>query len=171
MVSGAAYGGRTNLTDALNAWVKDRQPSFSGGGPSYLWWSDRKDGQRVWPYFKDTEPVWVTCTPVPVPYAWMDLYYHELSGVATYEAAALLIASNNLNRVWECYTAGLNPTNETSVLRAYIGISNSVKHVWWQPNLTNRNYTIMGKTNLSDTVWHSPTNEGTHFYKVKVSVQ
>jgi hypothetical protein len=171
MVNGVAYGGRTNLTDALNAWVKDRQPSAGGSGQSYLWWSDRKDGQRVWPYFTAIEPVWVTCTPVPVPYAWMDTYYFGLSGVAAYEAAALLIASNNLNRVWECYTAGLNPTNEDSVFTAYIGISNSVKHIWWQPNITNRNYTIVGKTNLNDSVWHSPTNTGTRFFKVKVSMQ
>ena len=46
--------------------------------------------------------------------------------------------------------------------------------VEWSPNLnTNgmiRNYIIWGKTNLTDEVWHSPTNDASRFFKVTVQL-
>ena len=47
-----------------------------------------------------------------------------------------------------------------------------VLQVTWAPNLnTNgvvRSYTIWGKENLTDAVWHSPTNATDRFFKVLV---
>ena len=47
-------------------------------------------------------------------------------------------------------------------------------HVTWSPDLnTNgeaRVYTVMGKTNLTDTAWVCPTNAAHRFFKVKVEL-
>ena len=39
----------------------------------------------------------------------------------------------------------------------------------WSPDLgTERDYRVKGKTNLTDALWHCPTNDGTRFFKVDV---
>ena len=67
--------------------------------------------------------------------------------------------SNVLNRVeangytvLDSYIVGLTPTNSNSKL------------------LANRVYTIYGKENLADRAWHSPTNELSRVFKLKVSL-
>ena len=55
------------------------------------------------------------------------------------------------------------------VVDAQTGVS--VLH--WSPNLEKdpvlpRFYDVLGKTNLTDASWHSPTNDGTRFFKVNV---
>ena len=42
--------------------------------------------------------------------------------------------------------------------------------ITWEPNLANRVYTIYGKENLADRAWHSPTNELSRVFKLKVSL-
>ncbi|MBP5227968.1 MAG: hypothetical protein J6336_11360, partial [Kiritimatiellae bacterium] len=46
--------------------------------------------------------------------------------------------------------------------------------VSWTPDLSNaepkRHYTVMGKTNLTDTAWVIPVNEAHRFFKVKVTI-
>ena len=107
-------------------------------------------------------------TEVPVPYAWLVQY---MPGIAdeyeAYEAAAKVTAANG-RPVWECYVAGLDPTNETSKFTANISLSNSTPYITWLPNLnTNgieRSYTIWGKTNLTDGAdWEWPTNAAHRF--------
>ena len=34
-----------------------------------------------------------------------------------------------------------------------------------------RNYTIYGKTNLTDKAWHSPTNSSSRFFRVGVEMK
>ena len=48
--------------------------------------------------------------------------------------------------------------------------------ITWEPKLSageeaRRTYTIYGKTNLTEAVWHSPTNEASRFFKVGVKVK
>ena len=123
----------------------------------------------------DPPPVTETqTTPVPVPYAWLDAHVPEVvHDYEAYEAAAKTTAANG-RPVWECYVAGLDPTNETSKFTAFISLSNRIPYITWSPNLnTNgieRIYTVLGKTNLTDTVEWAPTNSAHRFFKVKVEM-
>ena len=92
-----------------------------------------------------------------------------------YEVAAKATAANGRNKVWECYVAGISPTNETAKFTASIEMVDGVPQITWSPNLnTNgveRTYTIWGKTNLTDGVeWECPTNSAHRFFKVRVGM-
>ncbi len=92
-----------------------------------------------------------------------------------YEAAAKATAANGHNKVWECYVAGISPTNETAKFTAAIEMVDGVPQITWSPDLnTNgveRTYTIWGKTNLTDGVeWECPTNSAHRFFKVTVEM-
>jgi hypothetical protein len=88
-------------------------------------------------------------------------------------AAAHATAANGMNKVWECYVAGLSPTNAASVFRTVISFDNGEPVVSWEPKLspeeeTKRTYVIEGKANLTDT-W-SPTNSASRFFRVRVGM-
>ena len=72
----------------------------------------------------------------------------------------------------ECYVAGLDPGDPDADLVANISMNAASEPViTWAPDLTpDRVYTVIGRTNLTDSGWVEPTNESTHFYKVKVSL-
>ena len=72
----------------------------------------------------------------------------------------------------ECYVAGLDPGDPDADLVANISMNEAAEPViTWTPDLTpDRVYTVIGRTNLTDSGWVDPTNESTHFYKVKVSL-
>lgn len=86
---------------------------------------------------------------------------------------ALATAANGY-KVWECYVAGISPTNAVARFTAQIEVKNGVPWVTWSPNLnTNgivRNYTVLGKTNLTDSDDWAPTNSVHRFFKVKVEI-
>lgn len=88
-------------------------------------------------------------------------------------AAALADAANGM-KVWECFVAGLDPTNENSRFVSKIEVENGFPIIRWSPNLnTNgvvRKYTILGKDSLTDTVDWAPTNSTHRFFKVKVEM-
>jgi hypothetical protein len=91
-----------------------------------------------------------------------------------YEAAAKKTAANGW-KVWECYVAGTDQTNATSVFSAAIEMVDGIPQITWSPNLnTNgieRIYTIWGKTNLTDGAeWECPTNAAHRFFKVTVGL-
>ena len=115
-------------------------------------------------------------TEVPVPYSWLRQYCPEISDeYEAYEAAAKATAANGYNRVWECYVAGISPTNETAKFTAAIEMVDGVPQITWSPNLNRngieRTYTIWGKTNLMDGVeWECPTNSAHRFFKVTVEM-
>lgn len=72
------------------------------------------------------------------------------------------------------YVTGSDPADKMSSFRGNITMSNGVPQVTWSPNLnTNgevRAYTVWGKTNLTDEVWHTPTNSASRFFKVTVEM-
>ncbi len=114
-------------------------------------------------------------TEVSVPYAWLRQYAPNVANnYEAYESAAKATAANGRNKVWECYVAGISPTNVASVFTAGIEIVGGVPQVTWSPNLnTNgvvRSYTIWGKESLTDAAWHSPTNAADRFFKVSVEM-
>ena len=119
-------------------------------------------------------------TDIPVPYDWLRDYYPETPDEHdAYEAAAKADAANGVNKVWECYVAGISPTNATQVFRAVISWKNGEPKISWEPKLaaeeeSKRVYTEIGKTNLTDTGWTevSPSNrDGMRFFKVKVEMK
>ena len=80
-----------------------------------------------------------------------------------------------MNKVWECYVAGLNPTNATDVFRAVISMKNGEPVVGWEPDLNEggtkheRVYTVEGRESLTIGDW-GPTNAASRFFRVKVSM-
>ena len=63
-----------------------------------------------------------------------------------------------------------------SVFTVEIDMVDGLPVVTWEPKLSageeaRRNYTIYGKTNLTDRVWHSPTNEASRFFKVSAEMR
>ena len=109
-------------------------------------------------------------TPEPVPYAWLDEYRLGDGSEDGYETAALATAANGANKVWECYVAGLSPTNATARFEARVDMVDGAPVVTWDPDLgAARDYVVEGKTNLVDRSW-GPTNESTRFYRVKVKL-
>ena len=116
-------------------------------------------------------------TEVPVPYAWLRGYYpHTADEYDAYESAAKDTAANGVNKVWECYVAGLNPTNATDVFRTVISISDGKPQISWDPRLApeeeaRRVYTIYGRESLTDGGWTTPTNSASRFFKVGVEMR
>lgn len=114
-------------------------------------------------------------TPVPVPYEWLDKY--GLGGsAATYETAANATAANGVNAVWECFVAGLDPTDAGAFFQVLISFKNGVPTVSWEPKLppgeeAKRVYTIKGKAELADA-WSAPADMKAHrFFKVDVKMK
>ena len=116
-------------------------------------------------------------TPVPVPHAWLAGYLLGDGTVDGYEDAAKRMAANGVNKVWECYVAGLNPTNAAETFEATITIGADGKPVVeWNPRLApeeeaKRVYTIYGRERLDVGGWTSPTNSLHRFFKVGVEMR
>ena len=80
-----------------------------------------------------------------------------------------------MNKVWECYVAGLVPTNAADLFRTVISISDGKPQISWEPRLSadeesKRTYTIYGRESLTDGEWTTPTNAASHFFKVRVTL-
>jgi len=149
------------------------------GGETVVRWVYVKD--KVWSGGKDCawldEVVWTpqthtTTTDVPVPYTWLD----PLGGNSgNYEALANSIGKNGMF-YWESFVAGLDPTDANSKFRItsfVVGRDNgkdAVTTLDWTPRRSDRDYTVWGKTNLTDSAWHFPTNDATRFFKVEVKM-
>ena len=118
----------------------------------------------------------VTVDGVSIPCSW-------LSGEAApilaahngdYVAAANATAANGLNKVWECYVAGISPTNAASSFRTVISFADGKPVIRWDPDLNDgepgsgRVYRVEGKEKLSDD-W-APTNSASRFFRVKVGM-
>ena len=63
----------------------------------------------------DEEKTHTSTSEVPVPYSWLNAYPELMSEYSgDYETAANSLAANGINKVWECYVAGLDPTDENA---------------------------------------------------------
>ncbi len=79
-----------------------------------------------------------------------------------------------MNKVWECYVAGLVPTNAADLFRTVISISDGKPQISWEPRLSaaeeaKRTYTIYGRESLTSGSW-GPTNAASRFFRVKVAM-
>lgn len=115
-------------------------------------------------------------TQVPVPYAWLLQNDPEIvDEFDAYETAAKVKAANGHNNVWECYVAGISPTNETAKFTAKIEMKDGAPVVSWEPDLnTNgvvRTYKVYGSETLENGGnWQYPTNSLHRFFKVNVEM-
>ena len=155
---------------------------ISGDGSHTLLWRYTKDDMESegedccwvadfqWTSAATPAPTATQTTPEPVPYVWLRGFYPEISDeYAAYEAAAFATAANG-RPVWECYVAGLDPTDATDDFIATIEIVND------QPKISvggrgerpGRVYTVEGKADLGDS-W-GPTNSTSRFFHMKVRV-
>ena len=101
-----------------------------------------------------------------------------------FEAAANAMAANGVNKVWECYVAGISPTNEAAKFEATITMDAEGKPVVkWNPPLTEdeaakRTYRTLGKKTLdAEEDWtdvtdvDDPDAAGWRFFKVSVEMR
>ena len=116
-------------------------------------------------------PTETTTTPVSVPYAWLES--HSLAESGDYEAAAFATAANGENAVWECYVAGLDPTNPDSRLIATIRMEGDTPVVGYLPPRPEHTpaewYHVVGKADLADEEWEELA-DGQRFFKVRIVV-
>ena len=154
--------------------------TFTNQGPHTIRWRYSKDATESWGldcgwldevrWMPTVDANATQTTPVPVPFVWLDLFYSGLSGAENYETMAMAIGANGYS-VWESYVAGLDPTNTESVLKVDIAFTGDQPQVTWQPDLGSaRVYTVLGKTNLTEAVWHAPATSGSRFFKVRVDL-
>ena len=113
---------------------------------------------------------------MPVPYVWLRVFFpHTPDKYDAYESAAKETAANGVNTVWECYVAGLVPTNAADLFRTVISMEGGKPQISWEPKLSadeeaKRTYTIEGRESLTDGEWTTPTNAASRFFKVKVTM-
>ena len=126
---------------------------------------------------------WTPATPQAVVVCGVDIPTDWLSNEAAtiltanggnYDSAANATAANGVNKVWECYVAGISPTNAAAAFRTIVSFENGVPVIGWEPDLNEggtkheRVYTVEGKENLADS-W-APTNSASRFFRVKVEM-
>ncbi len=110
-----------------------------------------------------------TTTPVPVPFAWLDLFAGLVQN-GDYEAAAWGDQDSDNKKTWEEYVTGTQPLDPASVFIATIQLEGASPFIGWIPDLTpQRVYTVEGKERLIDIEW-TPTNNASRFFRVKVSM-
>jgi hypothetical protein len=123
-------------------------------------------------------------TPIPVPYVWLEKYPSIVTASAQeadHEAAAKETAANGVNKIWECYVAGLVPTNATDVFRTVILFVDGKPIVSWEPDLNEngakheRVYRVLGAKALGG-LWDDVTDiadpgaAGYRFFKATVTM-
>ena len=86
-----------------------------------------------------------------------------------------MTAANGRNKVWECFVAGISPTNETARFTAKIEMQDGAPVVTWEPDLNangiQRTYKVYGSETLENGgEWQYPTNSLHKFFKVTVEM-
>ena len=161
------------ISGTTGSWVQKTLPLPVG--QTTVRWTYGKDGSLSEGYdcawLDQVEWLANTMSPAfpPIPLSWLNTYY---PGTTDFEQLAASIGKNTYP-VWQSYVAGLNPTHSESrfqVTQIALNAHGDVE-LKWSPHLPDRTYQVSGKTNLTDTLWHSPTNNGTRFFKVTVKMQ
>ena len=118
------------------------------------------------------EGIDVTVEEVCVPKEWIFRRAPPALDAANgdWATAARAVAANGVNKVWECYVAGLDPTNATDRFLATISLDEVGRPlVSWTPDLgIDRDYTLKGKASLADE-WGEPDADS-RFFRVLVAL-
>ena len=159
-------------------YVKD---DVESEGEDCCWVADFHWTPAATPAYTETQT-----TPEPVPYSWLDADAATILAAhgGDYEAAGNAMAANGVNKVWECYVAGISPTNAAARFEATIEMGADGKPVvLHDPPLSaeeeaKRTYRTLGKKSLDPTEdWVDVTDEadpdaaGYRFFKVKVEMK
>ena len=160
--------------------------NITGNGPHTLRWVYQKDDS----YYAGEDCAWldeVVWTPVPVetqttvvpvPFAWLQEKYPSITDAAAFEAKANEVAANGVNKVWECYVAGIDPTDATAKFVTKIEMVDGKPIITWEPDMNDgagktgvRTYKLLGSTDLK--TWTEVAEEAEanfNFFKVEVSM-
>ena len=169
--------------DGINSWANESVRIEDDGEHTITWTykkddveSDGDDAAYIAGYGWASDYTETKTTDVPVPYSWLLRYDPEIvDEFDAYEVAAKATAANGRNKVWECYVAGISPTNATSKFVAKIEMKDGAPVVTWEPDLnTNgviRTYKVYGSETLENGGnWQYPTNSLHRFFKVTVEM-
>ena len=157
-----------------------------GNGEHTLRWTYQKDESEytgddcawldevVW----TPAPVETQTTPVAVPFAWIQEKYPSLTDVALFEAKAKEVAVNGVNKVWECYVAGIDPTDAAAEFVTKIEMVDGKPVITWEPDMNEgsgktgvRTYKLLGSTDLKTWAEVADGAESNfNFFKVEVSM-
>ena len=113
------------------------------------------DGCKICYYNPDASGNETVTTPVPVPHNWLEENAASLleTNANDYEATASGVAANGRS-VWECYLAGVSPTNPAAAfLLKAVSVIDGVPKLEWEPDLnqggaTERTYRVWGRKDL-----------------------
>ncbi len=117
-----------------------------------------------------------TTTPVPVPHAWLDENAADILAAngGDHEAVAKAAAANG-RPVWECYVAGLSPTDPAADFKiTSISFADGELVIEWAPDLNaggtqaDRTYVEEGKASMADE-W-GPRDADSRFFRVRVKL-
>ena len=111
-------------------------------------------------------------SPIPVSHAWLGNYPPLLAEWGDdFERAANAMAENGINQVWECYLAGIDPTDPSASFMSSLEMKGATPSLSWSPDLHEaRSYAIFGKENLADPEWKPGPVAGQRFFQIKVSM-
>ena len=176
---------KTYLTGDSGEWVQVTI-DITGSGEHTLKWVYQKNNsgfagedcawldEVVW----TPAPVETQTTVVPVPFAWLQEKYPSITDAAAFEAKANEVAANGANKVWECYIAGIDPTDTTAKFVTKIEMVDGKPIITWEPDMNDgagktgvRTYKILGSTDLK--TWMEVSDEAEanfNFFKVEVSM-
>ena len=188
-------GNVAEYLDGETAWQTVSR-EISGNGSHTLVWRYVKDdveseGEdccwvadfRWTPYVPEYTETQTTDTPVP--YAWLAAEAATILAAhgGDYEEAAKATAANGVNKVWECYVAGISPTNAAARFEVTIEIGADGKPVVrWNPPLApeeeaKRTRKVLGKRTLDPaedwtdvTDLADPDAAGYRFFKAAVAL-
>ena len=169
--------------DGISSWAEETV-RINGDGEHTVAWTytkddvekDGDDAVYVAGYSWASDYTETKTTAVPIPYAWLLQNDSEIvDEFDAYEAAANATAANGFNKVWECYVAGISPTNETAKFAAKIEMKDGAPVVTWEPNLNTNGIVRIYKVYGSETLenggdWQYPTNSLHKFFKVTVEM-
>ena len=105
---------------------------------------------------------------MPVPVKWC-----EDRGLAPSASVLALDSDGDGFANWEEFVAGTDPNDNQSRLGIRIEVPEGGDPVLYAvPYLGEaRNYTFVGKTNLTDSAWIAPTNSAHRFFRVRVEMK
>lgn len=170
--SGVFLDGESDWTDVSLAINGDGEHSvvfeyWNGGTETTI--SDRAFIDCV--SWTPDKPAFVVVEGVSVPVSWFDENAGSIVAAqgGDYEEAGRAIASNGVDKVWQCYVSGVSPTNAAERFLAEIRIVDGEPVVTPNPDLgAARDYVVEGKASLTNE-WSAP-NGDSRFFRVKVQM-
>ncbi len=151
-----------------NSGLKTLYVPASWEGTSMLDEAEVPEGCTI--VYGEEEPAEETTT-TGVPHSWLDENAADILAAngGDHEAAAKAPAANG-RPVWECYVAGLSPTDPAAAFKIKsITVTNGEVAVEWEPDLGgNRAYAVEGKDSMADG-WDEP-DASSRFFRVRVGL-